>query len=101
MQQLSESVLSELASQQPELQPAVLKHEASLSLAVCGQGLEQQKSFLEGDTQKDRAKVSAERRLAGKRRKKNTRHAVDPAMEHVEDHLQILKHVHIKHASPR
>ena len=35
----------------------------------------------------------------GKRRKKGR--GKDAAMAHVEEHLQILKHVHIKHASPR
>ena len=100
MHQLSESVLSELASQQPELQAAAWRH-ASLSSTACAQGLEQQKELVEGDKQTDRAQASAECRFGGKRRKKNSRHAVDPAMEHVQDHLQILKHVHIKHASPR
>ena len=100
MHQLSESVWSELASQQPELQPAALKH-ASLSSTACAQGLEQQKGLVEGDKQRDAARVSADCRVGGKRRKKKSRHAVDPAMKHVEDHLQILKHVHIKHASPR
>lgn len=100
MHQLSGSVLSESASQQPELQPAALKH-ASLSSTACAQGLEQQQGRLEGDTQRDRAQVSAECTLGGKRRKTKSRHAVDPAMAHVENHLQILKHVHIKHASPR
>lgn len=100
MQQLSESVLSELASQQPEQQPAALQH-PSLSTAAVGRGVEQQKGFGAGDKQRDRAEASAECRAGGKRRKSKSRHATDPAMEHVEDHLQILKHVHVKHASPR
>lgn len=102
MHQLSGSVLSASASQQPELQAAALKQKAvSLSSTACAQDLEQQQGRFEGDAQRDRAQVSAECRLGGKRRKKKSRHAVDPAMAHVEDHLQILKHVHIKHASPR
>ena len=97
MQPLSESVLSELSSQQSGPQPAALKH-ASLSWTAFGRGLEQQTAFGEDDHQRGNATSSAP---CGKRRKKKSRHAADPAMKHVEDHLQILKHVHIKHASPR
>lgn len=102
MQQLSQSVLSELelASQQPEQQPAAVRH-PSLSSTAFGRGLEQQKASGEGDKQGVRAEASAECRAGGKRRKSKSSHATDPAMEHVEDHLQILKHVHVKHASPR
>lgn len=100
MQQLSESVLSELASQQPEQQGAALRHPL-LASAAFGRGVQQQKGFGEGDKQRDRAEASAECRAGGKRRKSKSCHAADPAMEHVEDHLQILKHVHVKHASPR
>lgn len=100
MQQLSESVLSELASQQPGQQPAALRH-PSVSSTAFGRGLEQQKGLGEGDKQRDRAEASTECRAGGKRRKSRSCHAADPAMEHVEDHLQILKHVHVKHASPR
>ena len=100
MQQLSESVLSELASQQPEHQTAALRH-PSLSSTAFGRGVEQQKGSGEGENQRDRAEASAECRAGGKRRKSKSCHAADPAMDHVEDHLQILKHVHVRHASPR
>lgn len=38
---------------------------------------------------------------SGVRHKKHGRHDKETAMAHVEDHLQILKHVHLKKASPR
>lgn len=100
-QSLTQAVLTELALQQPDPLPAARKH-ASPSSTAFGRGLDLQKVFGEGGKQRGKAPNSAacESRPGGKRKKKS-RHAVDPAMEHVEVHLQILKRVHIKHASPR
>ena len=37
----------------------------------------------------------------GSRIRKHSRHGEDAALAHIEDHLQVLKHVHLKKASPR
>ena len=102
MQPLTKAVLSELALQQPDPLPAAFKH-ASSSSSACGHGQNVQKVSGEGGKHRGKAVSSAayDDRPGGKRRKKKGRHAVDPAMQHVEDHLQILKRVHVKHASPR
>lgn len=99
--QLTQAVLSELALQQPEAPPAAMQHSFPSSTAF-RQGLDLQN--MSGDARKHRGKAvssaACESGPGGKRRKKKGRHAVDPAMDHVEDQLQILKHVHVKHASP-
>lgn len=38
---------------------------------------------------------------SGSRIRKHSRHGEDAALAHIEDHLQVLKHVHLKKASPR
>lgn len=101
-QSLTQAVLTELALQQPEPLPAARNH-ASPSSTAFGRGPDLQKVVGESGKQRGKALnlAACESRPGGKRRKKKSCHVVDPAMEHVEDHLQVLKRVHIKHASPR
>jgi len=75
--------------------PTGLQHAASL--AALGGGTQQQK---EGDGTGQGSVDESAAKQGGKRRKKSGRDR-DPAMAHVEEHLRILKHVHVKHASPR
>jgi len=93
VQPLSQSQLSDLAMQMQL--PTGLQHAASL--AALGGGTQQQK---EGDGTGQGSVDESAAKAGGKRRKKSGRDR-DPAMAHVEEHLRILKHVHVKHASPR
>ena len=101
MHLLSDSALAELAKQQPAVQPAALRH-ASPSTVVFGRGSMQQR--VEDTSEQSGAEGSSATQTinpGGSRRRKKSRHPADPAMQHIEDHLQILKHVYVKHASPR
>lgn len=101
MHLLSDSALAELAKQQPAVQPAALRH-ASSSTVVFGRGSMQQR--VEDTSEQSGAEGSSATQTinpGGSRRRKKSRHPADPAMQHIEDHLQILKHVYVKHASPR
>ncbi|KAL0042447.1 hypothetical protein WJX77_012691 [Trebouxia sp. C0004] len=90
VQPLSQSQLSDLAMQ---IQlPTGLQHAASL--AALGGGTQQQ----EGDWT---ALDGTAAKQGGKRRRRKSNRDRDPAMAHVEEHLRILKHVHVKLASPR
>ncbi len=86
VQPLSQSQLSDLAMQMQL--PTGLQHAAPL--AALGDGTQQHK---EGN--------GTAAKQGGKRRRKKSARDRDPAMAHVEEHLRILKHVHVKHASPR
>ena len=99
MQPLSEAVLSELAAQSTEAPHAALKS-VPLSSHAFGRSTRQNRQS-EGRTESREAGglASSMASKGDRKRRKKSRH-VDPAMEHVEDHLQILKHVHVKHASP-
>ncbi len=90
VQPLSKSQLSDLAMQMQL--PTGLQRVASL--VSPGGGTQQQK---EGDGTGQGSVDGTAARQGGKRRRKKR----DPAMAHVEEHLRILKHVHVKHASPR
>ena len=97
MQPVSETALSELAQQQLQQQPAALKHAAAFGRSTM-QLHREGDEVDQGDA--DGVLGSSQGRKNGKRRKKNRRHS-DPAMSHIEEHLRILKHVHVKRASPR
>ncbi len=94
MQPLSQSQLSDLAVQMQL--PAGLQHAASL-VAVGGSTQQQKEGDGTGRGSVDGTAVIQ----GGKRRRKKSGRGRDPAMAHVEEHLRILKHVHVKHASPR
>lgn len=93
VQSLSQSQLSDLAMQMQL--PTGLQHAASLAGPA---GSTQQQEEGNGTGRGSVAGTAAKQR--GKRRKKGGRDR-DPAMAHVEEHLRILKHVYVKHASPR
>ena len=97
MQPLSDSILGELAKQQSTMQPAGLQH-ASSSTAMFGRGSKQHSRDGAGA---EGLSATLRDKAGGKTRKKKSRRPADPAMAHVEDHLQILKRVYVKHASPR
>ncbi|KAL0041407.1 hypothetical protein WJX79_002332 [Trebouxia sp. C0005] len=67
------------------------------SLPALGGGTQQQ---TEGDGTGRGSVDGSAAKQRSKRRRKSGRDR-DPAMAHVEEHLRILKHVHVKHAYPR
>lgn len=94
VQPLTQSQLSDLALQMQL--PTGLQHAASL--VAVGGSTQQQK---EGDGTGRGSVDGTAAKQGGKRRRKKSVKDRDPAMAHVEEHLRILKHVHVKHASPR
>ncbi|DBA85342.1 TPA: hypothetical protein ACH3X2_006025 [Trebouxia sp. C0005] len=93
VQPLSQSQLSDLAMQMQL--PTGLQHASSLP--ALGGGTQQQ---TEGDGTGRGSVDGSAAKQRSKRRRKSGRDR-DPAMAHVEEHLRILKHVHVKHAYPR
>ena len=94
VQSLSQSQLSDLAMQMQL--PTGLQHAASLA-GPAGSTQQQEEGNGTGRGSVDGTAA----KQGGKRRRKKSVKDRDPAMAHVEEHLRILKHVHVKHASPR